>query len=59
MNFELWLSLDNAEGTEDPHRATCDYLCKVATLVVDGRTEGPVIDGNGNTIGEFRFTDDA
>jgi hypothetical protein len=55
MKFSLEFHLDNAEAAEDPEIAAKVYLDKVAARVYEGYRTGPIKDGNGGTIGYFKF----
>jgi hypothetical protein len=54
-SFTLTIKTTNAEAAESPDLAVAGYLTTVAARVRDGCIEGRVMDGNGNTIGGFRF----
>ena len=58
MQFQLTISLDNAEATEDRASALAQYLAGVSDQAGYGLASGTVRDGNGNTIGAWTITDE-
>ena len=52
--FTMSVKLTNAEVEEaGVDMALPEYLRQVAAKIADGSTGGPVMDGNGNTIGDY------
>lgn len=54
-NFKLNIKLGNEAATFE---TVPDMLMKVAEKIKNGRTEGGILDLNGNVVGEYLFTDD-
>lgn len=52
FSLKIYLGNEAMLGSEDIARA----LDKVARKVREGRTRGPVLDENGNTVGEYKMT---
>ena len=58
MQFQLTLSLNNADAVEGGPDALAGYLRDVASRVQAGYGNGNVRDVNGNTIGQYEITGD-
>lgn len=59
MQFQLTISLDNADAVDRGPDAIAGYLHNVASRVQAGYGNGTVRDLNGNTIGQYAITDEA
>ena len=57
VQFQLTISLDNAEAADENGTALERYLAQVGARARNGYTDGKVRDGNGNTIGDWKVTD--
>jgi len=59
MIFTLTMNLDNAEAAESGPDAVADYVANVSRRIRAGHGSGKILDGNGNTIGEYGITESA
>lgn len=53
MQFTLTMNTDNDAFAADPTAEIARILRKTAQRIVNGTTEGRVLDVNGNTVGTF------
>jgi len=57
MDFKIKFNMDNDAFIQDPVGEVSNILQGIANRVLFGDIFGKVLDHNGNTIGEWKFTD--
>jgi hypothetical protein len=59
MNIKIEFSMDGAAFDGDAVYAEAGGLIRtIADKIATGRTDGPVIDSNGNTVGRFAIVEE-
>lgn len=57
MDIKIHFNLDNDYFQYATERRVCDLLADVCRQILAGETYANIRDGNGNTVGEWGFSD--